>query len=153
MAKEGMEKLIAAGKSLIEGEITVSPTESGPSRPDPIGDFTSHDLIRSNIADPRSFDEAAPPNEENDNILIANAGKDEVLVVSKDQNPASVDNVNSRWSFSFNPLNYLQRQDSEPNRGVEANDDANADANAGQIESLDAGVSLEEPQLASTPND
>ena len=140
--KLGMEKLVSTGKGLIDHDTdgpSGRPDEQPPFSP-PTGSFSSHDLIRERIADPSSFDEEDQPGN-NDNALI---------IVSRDNVPTRVDNVNSRWSLpSLNPFAYLQRpQDDEI--GVENPDnDATAPAEIASPRDVDSA----EPQLTSTPKD
>ena len=133
--RSGLEKLVSTGKRLIDCE-NVGPSERSGDQPPlsaPTGNFSSHDLIREKVADPSSFDGEDQP-ENNDNELI---------VVSPENAPSRIDNVN-RWSLnSLNPFAYLQRpQDDENGGNGAANDDT------GEVE-----VDVEEPQLASTPKD
>ena len=103
-----------------------------------VGDFSSFDLIRNRIADPAIFE---PPPE--------GPQSDEIVVVSHDVLRTESGNVNSRWSFSMNPLSYFQK--SEAPAGSD-------DAPEVEVESEDQKIGQDDrpissPQLASTPTD
>ena len=68
--KSGLEKLLNTGRDLVE-----NPDQSDLSDPDTpsqpiVGDFSSHDLIHGNVADPPSFDEPNTQNPPSNDIII-----------------------------------------------------------------------------------
>ena len=103
-----------------------------------VGDFSSHDLIRNRIADPSTFE--PPPK---------GPPSDDIVVVSDNALKAELGNVNSRWSFSMNPLSYFQRSDNQPGDNDAPRNDLERDNR--EIGQDDRPISS--PQLASTPND
>ena len=138
----GLEKLLSTGKKLIDRDGDGPSERSGDQPPHsaPIGDFSSHDLIRERIADPPSFDREDQPKKDNE----------ELVVVSSENVPANVDNVNNRWSLtSLNPFAYLQRPQDEVSGDENPANDGSGPANVASPRD----VSVEEPQLASTPNE
>ena len=68
--KSGLDKLLSAGRDLVE-----NPDQSDLSEPDTpsqplLGDFSSHDLIHGNIADPPIFDEPDLQIPQSDDIIV-----------------------------------------------------------------------------------
>ena len=97
--KSSFEKLVNTGRDLSKNpEQFESSDPDQPSQP-LIGDFSSHDLIHSGIADPPSFDEQTPQE----------PPPDEIVVITNAENVprTETENVNSRWNFSINPLSFF----------------------------------------------
>ena len=137
--KSGLEKLLNTGRDLVE-----NPDQSDLSDPDTpsqpiVGDFSSHDLIHGNVADPPSFDE---PN-------MQNPPPDDIIIVSPVNTVPRTESENvSRWSFSMNPLSFFQRSEN-PASGCVANEKELG--NAGR--EIEQTVSVSSPQHTSTPNE
>ena len=68
-----------------------------------LGHFSSHDLIHSSIAKPQLFDEP----------ISQTPLSNEVIIISHDNEVRRTEasSVNTRWSFSLNPLSYFQQSD------------------------------------------
>ena len=140
--RSGLNKLLDAGRKLTEEDAAVDDSDEDLhllSRP--TGDFSGTDLIRSNIANPSSFDTVPQP---------VNAS-DDVVIVSHDANAnlqsSVTDNLSSRWNFSLNPFAYLQRSDQEENAGGETQATNRPSSALGSI--TDDAVAA--PQCSSTP--
>ena len=132
--KSGMDKLLSSSKKLTDDSDIADLSE--PDQP-LVGDFSSHDLIRNRIADPPVFDEPIPPDPTADSIVI---------VSHKNVPRTEVGNVNSRWSFSINPMNYFRSE--TPYDGATPSNEVKEENQ--EIEQI--GL-ISPPQQASTPND
>ena len=138
IARAGMEKLLTAGKSLLDGSFGLS--DEQPPNQNAIGSFSSHDLIRSRISDPPLFNEV----QENENV-------DGVVIISSENAPIRAESATSSWGFSLNPFAYLQRQegtgenDAVPHAGPDETEPADV-ASPSTVDETD-------PQFSSTRND
>ena len=148
LAKAGMEKLVSAGRKLIDGESgNLSETADDQHLcSKPIDDFSSHDLIRQRIADPPAFDELEKEKDGNDDLIVTVATGSQYSI-------HGTESANSGWGFSLNPFTFLQRQESAEGSGTapEAGHEiVGADpasvASPSEIEGAD-------PQFSSTRND
>ena len=108
-----------------------------------VGDFSSFDLIRNRIADPAIFE---PPPE--------GPQSDEIVVVSHDVLRTESGNVNSRWSFSMNPLSYFQKSEA-PAGSEKTSDDApeiELESEDQKIGQDDRPISSPQPELGTVHN-
>ena len=89
--KRGMGKLLNTSKKLVDRNIELSSDDSdGQITDNPIGDFSSNDLIRNRIGHPSVFDE--PETAQSNNLVVV----------------STPNVVNSRWSLSsLNPMSYF----------------------------------------------
>ena len=141
--RSGMGKLLKTSRKLIERKISTegSPGDSDDELPsiNPIGDFSSDDLIRNCVDVPSTFDNPPPESPDGDEI-----------VVIKTNPPKNVSQ--SRWSLSsLNPLSYLRTESVQSN----VDDPIVPESRALSVDQLvcpDESV-LAEPRHASTPND
>ena len=150
MAK-GMGKLVSTGKKMIHRDLAsddqVDDQNSDNDEHDvkPITEFSSHDLIRQNIARPEAFDEEPQP------------GSNDLITVSIDQsaNQSAPAESSSMWSISLNPFSYYRRRSEStvPNESGEGEDAAAGTSGtaAGRIGSV-TDAACANPQFASTPN-
>ena len=105
--KTSTDKLLAVGRKLTNRNLEDDLTDDDDTNPPLLAsDFSSHDLIRNNIAAPQTFDEP----------VVQPENEDEIVIVSHENvvPTTQIDNLRSRWSYSFNPFSYLQRTESQP---------------------------------------
>ena len=146
LMRRGLTKLLDTGRKLTDSDTGLDESDDDEDllpRQQPIGDFSSADLIRNNVASPPSFDNEPQNVDANTDVMIIAHDVDTNLQSS------TVDNLNSRWSFSLNPFSFLQRSEQEQNAGGEPRASDKLNAAVGSV-SEEATV---QPQCASTPND
>ena len=134
--RKGMKKLLSTSRQLLDDSLSPNDDSANEQRVGkPIADFSSHDLIRSRVAEPESFDETDTSASQNTN--------NDILVLSSNTNRS--ENPERSWSFSLNPFSYLTRPD------VKFEPTAQQHPDRGRIESIDGDLQTE-PQHSSTPN-
>ena len=119
-----MAKLVTTGKKIIHRDISLEDWSEPSDTSNPLSDFSSHDLIRNNIAEPQNFDEP----------VMSNLPDNEIKVLSQVP-PSTVAESSSIWNLSLNPFSYYRRNQNESGRVGSIPDDANI-----------------QPQQSSTPN-
>ena len=129
--KAGMNKLLSSSRKLTDD----SDELDGTNQP-LVGDFSSHDLIRNRIAPPNTFDE-----------LPQEPPSDDIVVISHENVPRTESgSVNTRWSFSINPLAYF-RSETPVSGGTPGNEAKERDHDSEQVGPISP------PQLTSTPKE
>ena len=79
---------------------------------------------------------------------------DELVFASVDNVPTtSTDNTSNRWSFNFNPLSFLQRQENVPSSSEEAESAVGRVCTDTAITSPPGDDISVEPLLTSTPTE
>ena len=141
-----MGKLVATGRKLINKDIPADgSTDSSDNElpfENPVGDFSSDDLIRHRIAEPELFNEPLP----------ANLPNDDILVLSNDASSPNVTESSSVWSLSLNPFSYYMRGNrSRPQATADPEPLQRTASSVGRVASVPDDASLK-PQCSSTPN-
>ena len=139
------DKLISTGRKLTNRNIDDDLTDDDDVEGPPVlnDDFSSHDLIRNNIADPHLFDE--PPSQpENEN---------EIVIVSHENAipTTQIDNLRSRWSYSLNPFSYLQRSEPQPQNTDQPENNTTPVSTTQRKQSAISDGPPSEPRCTSTP--
>ena len=133
----GTEKLLSSSRKIISGKNADESTDNAEydnPREELVGDFSSHDLIRHNVANANVFDDPVPVTNKNDLLVLTN----------NDSPSSSTAEPSGSWSFSLNPFSYY-RQKAEPQTRE------NRAERTGRVESIDDEL-YAEPQCSSTPN-
>ena len=137
---KGMSKLVTTGKKLINRNIQMDDltdtSDESPPVVNPIADFSSHDLIRRNVANPQIFDEPIP----------VQPSVSEIARVSVNSLPSNVSEASSVLSI-LNPFSYYMRKNDTPS-GAEAGPAPKS--SVGRVESIADDANID-PQLSSTP--
>ena len=138
--KSGMDKLLSTSRKLAELPAGEDDSDEDQLFQPVFGDFSENDLISNKIAEPQKFD--SPP-------VLAEMSDDIVVLKHNDAQVAEPENVNSRWSFSINPLSYFQRT----NPPADSCKVPESDSGCQSTEIGLSNIPISSPQHTSTPNE
>ena len=140
--RQTTQKLLSSSRKIVE-EQTDRPAEQ-PSYDEPeesiVGNFSSHDLIRHNIANPNVFDDPVD--------LITN---DLQVIPANEPIPSTTAEPSSSWSFSLNPFHYMQRAETQDKVTATRPEPTRRTSVVGRVESIGDELNAQ-PQCSSTPN-